>query len=83
MLKNPSDEANFVTLTTSELYKIELNGTKTLFKSADMYAGENFSPDGNYILITTLSKPFSYIVPLNRFPQSSSVYDLTGNLVKQ
>ena len=82
MLKNPSDEANFVTLTTSELYKIELNGTKTLFKSADMYAGENFSPDGNYILITTLSKPFSYIVPLNRFPQSSSVYDLTGNLVK-
>ena len=82
MLKNPSDEANFVTLTTSELYKIELNGTKTLFKSADMYAGENFSPDGNYILITTLSKPFSYIVPLNRFPQSSSVYDLTGDLVK-
>ncbi len=82
MLKNPSDEANFVTLTTSELYKIDLNGTKTLFKGADMYAGENFSPDGNYILITTLSKPFSYIVPLNRFPQMSSVYDLAGNLVK-
>ncbi|MBP1677709.1 MAG: hypothetical protein H6Q20_2268 [Bacteroidetes bacterium] len=82
MLKNPTDEANFVTLTTAELYKVELSGKKTLFKTADIYAGENFSPDGNYLLITTIRKPFSYIVPLNRFPQQTVVYDLSGNAVK-
>jgi hypothetical protein len=27
-----------------------------------MYA-ENFSPDGNYLMISTIQKPFSYIVP--------------------
>lgn len=82
MLKNPSDETNFVTLTTSELYKIDLNGNKILFKSADMYSGENFSPDGSLLLINTIQKPFSYIVPLNRFPQQNKVYDLNGQLVK-
>lgn len=82
MLKNPTDEANFVTLTTAELYRIKLDGTKTLFKGAEMYLNENISPDGNFVLITTMRKPFSYIVPLNRFPQVNVVYDQTGNKVK-
>ena len=82
LLKNPTDEANFVTLTSSELYRVQLDGSKSLFKAADIYAGENFSPDGNYLLVTTIRKPFSYIVPLSRFPQLNVVYDLNGNLVK-
>jgi dipeptidyl aminopeptidase/acylaminoacyl peptidase len=82
MLKNPTDEANFMTLATAELYKVDLSGSKTLFKAADIYAGENFSPDGQYLLVTTIAKPFSYIVPLNRFPQVSVVYDLNGKTVK-
>lgn len=82
LLKNPTDEANFVTLMSSELYSVDINGNKKLFKSADLYVTENFSPDGNYLLITTIQKPFSYIVPLNRFPQLNVVYNLDGNAVK-
>ena len=82
LLKNASDEANFVTLTTSELHKIDLNGKDELFKGEDMYATESFSPDGNYLLVTTFRKPFSYVVPLNRFPQITTVYDLKGKEVK-
>jgi len=82
LLKNKTDETNFETLVTSELYKLDLNGKTTLYKKADLYAGEGFSPDGNYILITTIKKPFSYIVPLNRFPMTSIVYDLSGKEVK-
>ena len=47
MLKNKNDEINFENIMTSELYKVNLNGTATLFKKAGMYAGESFSPDGN------------------------------------
>lgn len=83
LLKNKSDEANFDALVTSELYKITTSGTATLFKSADIYAGESFSPDGNYLMLTTIQKPYSYIVPLSRFPQKSVVYDLTGKEIKQ
>ena len=82
LLKNPTDEANFVTLTTSELYRVQLDGSRTLYKAADMYVNENFSPDGSLLLITTIRRPFSYIVPLNRFPQLNVVYDLSGQAVK-
>ena len=82
LLKNKTDELNFENILTAELYKVNLNGEKTLFKTADMYAGETFSPDGNYIMITTIQKPFSYIVPLNRFPSKTVVYDLEGKEVK-
>lgn len=82
LLKNKTDEANFESLITSELYKVSINGTKTLFKGAAMYAGETFSPDGNYIMINTVEKPFSYIVTVSRFPITSTVYDESGKLVK-
>lgn len=82
LLKNKADEANFETIVTSELYKIDLDGNSNLFRKADMYAGESFSPDGNYLMLTTLEKPFSYIVPLNRFPMRTIVYDKNGGAVK-
>ena len=83
LLKNSVDEANFVTLTTSELYNVDLNGKTELFKKEDMYATISISPDGNYMLVTTFQKPFSYVVPLNRFPQVSKVYNLNGIEIKK
>ena len=83
LLKNKTDEANFDALVTSELYTVHLSGTMKLFKSAAIYTGESFSPDGNYLMLTTIQKPYSYIVPLSRFPQKTIVYDLKGNEIKQ
>lgn len=82
MLKNKNDEVNFENIMTSELYKVTLDGSATLFKKADMYAGESFSPDGNYIMLTTIKKPFSYIVPLSRFPSKSVICDKNGLEIK-
>ena len=82
LLKNKTDEQNFETLIISELYKMDLNGKKTLYKSKDLYGSQSFSPDGKYLMLTTLKKPFSYLVPLNRFPQTSTVYDLNGKEIK-
>lgn len=82
LLKNKSDEANFDVMVTSELHQVSISGTSKLFKSADIYAGESFSPDGNYLMITTIQKPYSYIVPLSRFPQKTTVYDANGKEIK-
>jgi len=82
LLKNKTDEANFESLVTSELYKISIYGKAELFKADDIYAGESFSPDGKYLMLTTIQKPFSYIVPLSRFPQKSIVYDASGKEIK-
>ncbi|MEO8517044.1 MAG: prolyl oligopeptidase family serine peptidase [Flavobacterium sp.] len=82
LLKNKTDEVNFENLITSELYKISLSGQSELFKSADLYTNESFSPDGNYLMLTTIQKPFSYIVPLSRFPQKTMIYDKSGKEIK-
>lgn len=82
LLKNKTDELNFTTLVQSEIYKVSIDGTKKLFKPTDLYVGQSFSPDGNYIMISTVSKPYSYIVPWSRFPIKTIVYDLNGNEIK-
>lgn len=82
LLKNPQDEKNFETLTASEIYNVDLTGNLKKLKDQDMYAGLSFSPDGNYLLATIIKKPFSYIVPLSRFPSTTVVYDMKGNTVK-
>jgi dipeptidyl aminopeptidase/acylaminoacyl peptidase len=81
LLKNKNDEANFETLTTSELYKVSLDGKSTKWKDAAMYGGLSFSPDGNYVMATTLNRPFSYIVTLDRFPTVTTIYDANGRQV--
>ncbi len=82
LLKNKADEQNFETLITSDLYKISIAGKAEPFKSSAMYAEVSVSPDGNYILVTTIQKPFSYLVPYYRFPQTSIVYNIKGNEIK-
>lgn len=82
LLKNKTDEDNFITLATSEYYKVDMNGYKSLFKEADLYKNENISPDGNYVLISVLRKPFSYIVPEEYFPKQNIVCDSEGNTIK-
>lgn len=82
LLKNKMDETNFETLMSSEIYKINLSGKADFFKPIDMYAEESLSPDGNYLMLTTIQKPFSYIVQYDRFPLKSVVYDANGKEIK-
>ncbi len=82
LLKNRIDEQNFETLVTSELRSVDLEGTLTPFMGKDAFAWISFSPDGSLLMLTTIEKPYSYVVPYERFPQKTAVVDLAGNLVK-
>ncbi len=82
LLQNPNDVFNFEQLATSSLIKLDLNGIITPWKEAAMYSGISLSPDGKYWMITVIEKPFSYIVPYRRFPQTSVVYNVDGTIVK-
>jgi len=74
LLQNPNDEHNFEQLALSEIQKVKLDGSSELWLGSAMYSGISFSPDGNYVMVTTIEKPFSYLVPYNRFPSVTSVY---------
>ncbi|MFN3755617.1 MAG: prolyl oligopeptidase family serine peptidase [Flavobacterium sp.] len=81
LLKNKTDEANFDAIATSELLKVDLNGNTTSFLAPAIYSWVSFSPDGNYLMVNTIEKPYSYIVPYSRFPQKTTVFDQKGALV--
>ena len=84
LLKNRQDELNFETLVRSQLNIFNIDsGEGKVFMNAALYAGESVSPDGNYVMITTIERPYSYIVPMNRFPQKTIVYTIDGKFVKQ
>lgn len=82
LLKNKNDEHNFEQLALSELYQVSLDGTKEKWLASDMYSSITFSPDGNYVLVETVEKPFSYLVPYRRFPSKTTIYTKAGKKVE-
>lgn len=82
LLTDKADEFNFEQLSRSTLYKIDLNGNSTQWKETDMYTRFDFSPNGEYVLISTIDKPFSYLVTYRSFPSKTIVYDKTGKEIK-
>ncbi|MGK2864510.1 MAG: alpha/beta hydrolase family protein, partial [Chitinophagaceae bacterium] len=58
-------------------------GMETKIGKPSMYTLIDPSPDKKYILIRTLQKPFSYLVPYSGFPSIVSITDVNGNIIKQ
>ena len=78
LLKNKNDEHNFEQLAMSEIYKVSLDGSSEKWLGADLYRELTFSPDGNYLMVVTINKPFSYLVPYGRFPSKTKIYTKEG-----
>ncbi len=78
LLKNKIDEKNFETLTQSNLYRISLKGKAKPFAKKNLYNDISFSPDGKFVLISIIQKPFSYLVPYYRFPMKYVVFSSKG-----
>lgn len=83
LLKNPADEQNFEQLARSEIFKVTIDGNTSRWMETGMYRGMSFSPDGNYVLMTKVKRPFSYLVPYYRFASETVIYDKDGKEVKQ
>lgn len=83
LLKNPYDELAFEYYATSDLVLKNLNGGEEKIISASAIHGDfDPSPDGNLVLVELIHKPFSYLVPVNRFPHLVRVLDRDGKVVK-
>ena len=83
LLKNITDENNFQQLSRSKLIKVSLKGKISQWLDEKMYRSISFSPDGKYVLVNIIKKPFSYIVTYSRFPNETLVYDLNGKFIKK
>jgi len=81
MLKDPVDEMLFEYYAKSQL--MLWDGIKSVkLGNPGMIIDFSPSPDGNYLMITLINRPFSYVVPYSSFPSSTQIWDINGNLVK-
>jgi dipeptidyl aminopeptidase/acylaminoacyl peptidase len=83
LLEGPHDEDLFEYHLTSQLAKVELDGTMTQLGAPGIIWSFDPSPDGKYILVNTLHRPFSYVVNASRFPRRVEVWDERGNVVRE
>ncbi len=74
LLKSPHDEALFEHFATSELANVALDGKVTPIATG-MVRAFLPSPNREYVLVQLIKRPFSYAVPLQRFPLRTEIRD--------
>ncbi len=82
LLKNPHDEAIFEHYATSQLARVTLAGQLTEIGAPAIISAATTSPDGRWLLVTSLARPFSYSVPLNFFPTRIEVWAPDGTVAR-
>ena len=81
MIKNPYDEQLFEFYGTTQLVR-NVNGTETKIGAPAIYTSITVSPDKRYMMLRTIKKPFSYLVPVFGFPATVVVTDMNGKQIK-
>jgi dipeptidyl aminopeptidase/acylaminoacyl peptidase len=81
LLKDPVDEMIFEYFAKSQLMLWDGISSVRLGKPG-LITEISPSPDGNYFIMTLISRPFSYIVPYYSFPSATQICDLKGNNIK-
>ncbi len=82
LLKTPKDAESFDRHITSAVVRIAQDGTTTELIKGTISRAEP-SPDGKYLLVETIHRPFSYLVPYYRFPRRVEIRDSEGKLIKE
>lgn len=79
MLQSEYDARCFEVLATCQLARIDA-GTLAVERvgTPAMVAGCEPSPDGSFLLVDTVRRPFSYLVPWRSFPSRVEVWSKTG-----
>jgi dipeptidyl aminopeptidase/acylaminoacyl peptidase len=84
LLENPHDEDLFEYYATSQLGIVDAGtGAMTPIGKPAIIQSARMSPDGNYFIVSTIHRPFSYSYPARMFPQEDELWDRTGAVLKK
>ncbi len=83
LLKSPNDEKLFEYYATSQLASVGVDGKIKEIGQPAIFDTNTVSPDGKYLLVEKIHRPFSYLFPASRFPQDIEVMDMSGKIIYQ
>ncbi len=81
LLQSPFDEELFDHYFTAQLALIDLEGERQLIGEPAIFDDVEPAPDGMHILVSRVQRPYSYLVPIYRFPQEIEVWGHGGEEV--
>jgi len=82
LLQTPYDEKLFDYYATSQLIEIDiLSGQNRKINSPGIYMYAIPSPDGQFLLVYRIKKPYSYSVPYYYFTHSLEIWNRDGQIV--
>jgi dipeptidyl aminopeptidase/acylaminoacyl peptidase len=82
LLTSEHDAALFEHHLQSQLVAVSVDGRVRNLGAPAMIVRSEPSPDGQFILVETVRRPFSYIVPEARFPRRFDVWSRNGEVVR-
>lgn len=82
LLLNLLDEQKFEYYATSAIMLAQEGVEPQTLGNPGLFSSFSISPNGEYILVQQLVRPFSYIVPYSRFPQVIEIWNSKGHLIK-
>lgn len=82
LLRSPADEEDFNYYTEAEIFKVTLTAEKSRFLPKAIYRSVSYSPGREYLMVQTIGKPYSYIVPYYRFPVTYALHRADGSFMK-
>ena len=82
LLTNPYEEDLFAYFMDSQLMVVRMDGSTEKLGEPGMIKDVSLSPDGNYMVVEKIKKPFSYLVPASRFPYDVEILDKSGRKIK-
>ncbi|KAJ6329035.1 hypothetical protein OIU77_010664 [Salix suchowensis] len=83
LLKDEYDEDLFDYYATSQLVLASLDGTTKEIGHPAVYTSLDPSPDHKYLLVSSIHRPYSFIVPCGRFPKKVEVWTTDGKFVRE
>lgn len=83
LLQSPTDEALFDYYFTDQISLVGLDGRITPIGQPGIHLGVAPSPDGNYLLVETVQRPYSYQVPLDVFPSRTEIWNMNGKVLRE
>ena len=75
LLRNENDARTLEHYLTSQLARVDIGGATRRIGAPALYTSSAVSPDGRHVLAQRIERPFSFLVPLMRFPRVIEVLD--------
>ncbi|KAI4301503.1 hypothetical protein L6164_034778 [Bauhinia variegata] len=83
LLKDEYDEDLFDYYATSQLVLASLDGQMKDIGQPAVYTSMDPSPDQKYIMISSIHRPYSFVVPCGRFPKKVELWSADGKFVRE